>query len=281
VSIDLTELGWIDEIVERALREDLAAGDVTTRATVPPEREAAAMVIARQTLVVAAIDVVRGVFARIDPRVSVQLSAADGAVVAAGTELARLSGPARAILAGERTALNLLARACGVATLTAAFVAAAGDTLRIADTRKTMPGLRALDRYAVRCGGGHNHRHDLGSGVLIKENHIRASGGVRAAVRSARRLAPHPLRIACECTNVDEVEEALGAGADVVLLDNMDDQAIVDAVKVAKNRVLIEVSGNVTLERVARLVHLGVDVVSVGALTHSAPAADLSLLFEL
>lgn len=281
MSFDFSELGPVDRIIDNALAEDLDAGDVTTRATVSADQAAAAMIIAKQTLVCAGGPVVARVFEKVDADLEVERSTAEGAVVSPGTELVRISGRARSILTAERVALNLLARACGVATMTAAYVEAAKGKLRIADTRKTMPGLRALDRYAVRCGGGHNHRNDLAGGVLIKENHIRAAGSVKDAVHAARDQAAHALRIQCEVTNVDELEEALGAGADAVLLDNMADAAIAESVKVVKNRAVIEVSGGVTIDRVGRLVDLGVDVISVGALTHSAPAADVSLLFTL
>ena len=279
--LDIAELGPFDRIIDAALTEDLEGGDVTTRATVSVDTTASGMIIAKQTLVFAGGPVVARVFERVDPAIELALMAEEGAVVPPAGELVRLNGPARSLLAAERTALNLLGRACGVATLTAAYVKAADEKVRVVDTRKTMPGLRALDRYAVRCGGGHNHRNDLSGGVLIKENHIRAAGSVKDAVHAARDHAAHALRIQCEVTNVDELEEALGAGADAVLLDNMSDAAIAESVKVVKNRAVIEVSGGVTLERVPRLVDLGVDVISVGALTHSAPAADVSLLFEL
>jgi nicotinate-nucleotide pyrophosphorylase (carboxylating) len=279
--LDLAELGPIDRIIDSALAEDLDGGDVTTRATVAADQTAAGMIIAKQTLVCAGGPVVARVFERVDPSVEVELMADEADVLVPGGEIVRLSGNARSILVGERTALNLLARACGVATLTAAYVEAGAGKVRIADTRKTMPGLRALDRYAVRRGGGHNHRNDLGGGVLIKENHIRAAGSIKEAVHAAREHAAHALRIQCEVTDVDELEEALGAGADAVLLDNMSDAAIAESVKIARNRAVIEASGGVTLERIPRLVELGVDVISVGALTHSAPAADVSLLFEV
>ena len=179
--------------------------------------------------------------------------------------------------------LNLLQRACGVATMARRYQEAAGEDTRIVDTRKTMPGLRVLDRYAVRCGGARNHRNDLGAGVLIKENHIRAAGGVEAAVRAARHNAPHTLKIECEVTSLAELEEALTAGADVVMLDNMSDEDIERSLarcETEDRQVLVEVSGGITLERIPRLAAMGVDIVSVGALTHSARAADLSLLFE-
>ncbi|MCA9658922.1 MAG: carboxylating nicotinate-nucleotide diphosphorylase [Myxococcales bacterium] len=279
------------EIIDRALAEDLASGDVTSRVAVPAEAVARARLVAKAPLVVAGLAVAAAALRRLDLAVNVELLVRDGERVGVGTILARIHGSARSILAGERTALNLLQRMSGVATLSRGFVeAATSDAVaarrkerapcRITDTRKTMPGLRALDRYAVRCGGGHNHRNDLGAGVLIKENHIRAAGGITAAISAARRHAPHTLRIECEVTDVDELREALAAGADVVMLDNMDDAAVAEAIAITGGRALIEVSGGISEERVAVLAGLGVDLISVGKLTHSVPAADISLLFE-
>lgn len=268
-------------IVERALAEDLASGDVTARVTVPAGTVSRARMVAKAPLVVAGMAVARAVFSRVDPSIGVEVAVKDGESIAPGTVMMTLAGDSRALLAGERTALNLLQRMCGVATLTRSYVDAAGGLCRICDTRKTMPGLRALDRYAVRCGGGHNHRNDLGAGVLIKENHIRAAGGISAAVSRARQLAPHTLRIECEVTTLDELREALAAGAGAVLLDNMDDAMVREAVVIAKGKAVVEVSGGVGLARVSALAQLGVDLISVGKLTHSVTASDISLLFEL
>ena len=224
-------------------------------------------------------------FAQLDSTVATELRVGEGERVESGAELATLSGSARAILAGERTALNLLGRACAVATLTARYVEAAGADLRVVDTRKTMPGLRAIDRYAVRCGGGHNHRNDLGTGLLIKENHIRCAGSVTAAVTAACAHASHGVRVQCEVETLEQLREAIAAGADALLLDNMTDDKLREAVAIVGSkdcrRVLLEASGGITLERLPRLAQIGLDLVSVGALTHSAPSVDLSLLFEL
>lgn len=277
----LDELAGIDTIIDGALAEDLHAGDVTSRCTVPRGLGAVAHIEARQSLVVAGALIAARVFGRVDPDLAVETLVTDGRRVEAGTVLLRIGGRARAILAAERAALNLLQRACGVATLTASYVEAAAGRVRVVDTRKTMPGLRVLDRYAVRCGGAHNHRNDLGGGVLIKENHIRCAGSVTQAVVSAKLQASHALRIECEVETLDELREAIEAGADAVLLDNMNDEQLREAVAVAQGRVLLEVSGGITLERIPRLAELGVDLISVGALTHSAPAADLSLLLEV
>jgi len=279
---DISEIGSdVLGIVERALVEDLASGDVTARVTVPAGTLSRARMVAKQQLVVAGMAVARAVFLRVDPSISVEVAVVDGTTIETKTVMMTLAGDSRALLAGERTALNLLQRMCGVATLTRGYVDAAGGKCRICDTRKTMPGLRALDRYAVRCGGGHNHRNDLGAGVLIKENHIRAAGGVTAAVTRARQQAPHTLRIECEVTTLDELREALRAGAGAVLLDNMDDAMVREAVAIVNGKAVVEVSGGVGRLRVAALAELGIDIISVGKLTHSAPAADISLLFEL
>jgi nicotinate-nucleotide pyrophosphorylase (carboxylating) len=263
---DPAELGAASEIIDRALAEDLATGDVTSRVAVPAEAMARARLVTKAPLVLSGLSVAAAVFHRVDPSTWIELVASDGDRVPEGTIVARVRGRARSLLAAERTALNLLQRMSGVATLTRRFVDAAGGRCRITDTRKTMPGLRSLDRYAVRCGGGHNHRNDLGAGVLIKENHIRACGGITAAITAARETAPH--------------SEALNAGADVVMLDNMDDAEVAEAVAITGKRALVEVSGGISCERVEVLAALGIDLISVGKLTHSATAADISLLFE-
>jgi nicotinate-nucleotide pyrophosphorylase (carboxylating) len=274
------ELGDVEGIVERALAEDLSAGDVTTRSTVPAGTRARARLVAKSELVVCGLPMAAAVFRRLDPKGTFAVSTAEGTRVQPRAVLATIEGDARAMLGAERTALNLVQRMSGIATTTAKYVAAAGGGCRVTDTRKTMPGLRVLDRYAVRMGGGHNHRNDLGAGVLIKENHIRAAGGIAAAVGGAKRQAPHSLRVECEVTSLAEVDEALAAGADAILLDNMDDAAVTAAVARIGGRAIVEVSGNVDLARLSRLAKLGVDLVSVGALTHSVVAADISLLFE-
>lgn len=276
----LSEIGPIAGIIDAALAEDLASGDVTGRVTVPAQVRWRARLVAKDKLVLAGGAVARAVFRRVDPEVTVQVHLRDGEVAAPGTVLMDLEGNARALLAAERTALNLLQRMCGVATLTRAYVDAAAGRCRICDTRKTTPGLRALDRYAVRCGGGHNHRNDLGAGVLIKENHVRAAGGVGEAVSRARVHAPHSLRIECEVTDFEELREALAAGADAVLLDNMDDAQVREAVAIVGGKALVEVSGGVSIDRITQLASCGIDVISVGKLTHSAPASDISLLFQ-
>lgn len=280
---DIAELGDVERIIAAALAEDLAVGDMTSRLTVAADAVARATIVAKQALVMCGGAIVARTFARVDPDVATTVRVGEGERVAAGTELIALSGRARSLLAGERTALNLLGRASAVATLTATYVEAAGPTLRVVDTRKTMPGLRAIDRYAVRCGGGHNHRNDLGTGILIKENHIRCAGSVTAAVTAARTHASHSVRVQCEVETLEQLREAIAAGADALLLDNMSDEELRQAVAIAgpkgQRRVLLEASGGITLERLPRLAEIGLDLVSVGALTHSAPSVDLSLLF--
>ena len=274
------EFGEIDRVLQRAFDEDLPASDVTTVACVSADAKAKARIVAKAPLTLAGQTIAARAFAMLDPSVRYEVVVGDGTTVEPKTVVATLEGPARAILVAERTALNFMQRLSGTATLVRTFADAAAGKCRVVDTRKTTPGLRALQRYAVRCGGGHNHRNDLSSGVLIKENHIRAAGGIAAAIGRARDRAPHGLRIECEVLNLDEAQTAVDAGADVIMLDNMDDEACREAVARYKGKVILEASGNITLERVATLAEIGIDVISVGAFTHSAPAADLSLLFE-
>jgi nicotinate-nucleotide pyrophosphorylase (carboxylating) len=274
----------VDAVVARALEEDLAAGDLTTEACVDASATATAHAVARAPVVACGGPVFARVFERLDAGVTVVHVAREGARAAGGDVLWTVSGSARAILMGERVALNLVQRMTGIATLTRTYVDAipAGSPTRIVDTRKTTPGLRFLERYAVRVGGGHNHRDNLGSAVLIKDNHIAAAGGVRAAVARARAFAPHTSKIECEVDSLAQLGEALAAGADIVLLDNMNDAQVAEAVARAKahGKVLTEASGGITLSRVAALARAGVDVISVGALTHSPSAADIGLDFE-
>jgi nicotinate-nucleotide pyrophosphorylase (carboxylating) len=272
----------LDAIVETALREDLAAGDVTSAAVVPETARAIARAVAKQPLVVCGGDVFARVFYRVDPGVRVEQKLAEGARARAGDVLWVAEGATRSLLAAERTALNFAQRLAGVATLTARYVDAvpAGASLRIADTRKTTPGLRALERYAVRTGGGRNHRDDLGTAILIKDNHIAAAGGVARAVELARARASHVTRVEIEVETLADLESALAAGAEIVMLDNFAPEEIAEAVRRAKGRALVEVSGGVGVERIPELARAGVDVASVGALTHSAPSVDISLDLE-
>ncbi len=274
-------LPLIDETLTRALAEDLGAGDVTTESCVPEDQLATAHGVARKAIVACGVPVAARVFELVDPRLRFVAKVAEGASVEPGAVLWTVDGPARSILMGERVALNFTQRMCGISTATRRYVAAIpeGCVTRITDTRKTTPGLRLFERYAVRRGGGHNHRNDLGSAVLIKDNHIVAAGGVRSAVEAARRRAPHTSRIECEVDSLEQLEEALAAGADIVLLDNMDTATVEEAVRRTRGRALLEASGGITLERVSELARAGVDAISVGALTHSTPAADIGLDF--
>jgi nicotinate-nucleotide pyrophosphorylase (carboxylating) len=275
----------IDDIVDRALEEDLSGGDLTGQTCIDEAAVATADAVCRKDVVACGADVFRRVFARIDARCVVDILVPDGTRASARTVLWRVKGPARVVLAGERTALNLTQRMTGIATLTRRYVDAlpAGSSTRITDTRKTTPGLRVFERYAVRMGGAHNHRNDLGSAVMIKDNHIIAAGGIAKAVARARAYAPHTSRIEVELDGLAQLEEAISAGADIVLLDNFSTESCAKAVERCRSlspRPLLEASGGITLERVTELANVGVDIISVGALTHSAPAADIGLDFQ-
>ena len=280
--IDLAQLPEVGRLIDLALDEDLGRGDATTSAVLDGDGgQVVAAVIAREPLVVAGLSVARAVFTRVDPRVVVKPRLRDGDHAGPGGVLLDIDGPAAPVLAAERTALNFLQRLSGVATLAHRFSQAVADTgARVVDTRKTTPGWRVLEKAAVRAGGCFNHRADLAGGVLIKDNHIAACGGVAAAVERARARAPHSLRIEVEVESLAELEQALGAGPDVVLLDNMS----VDDVREAARRahevgVMVEVSGGLDLRRVPLYAQAGADFLSVGALTHSARAVDIALDF--
>jgi nicotinate-nucleotide pyrophosphorylase (carboxylating) len=272
----------LERIVSVALEEDLSSGDLTTEACVDADAPAAAHARTRASIVVCGAPVLSLVFGRLDAALAIETHVLDGRRADAGTSLWTVRGRARPILMGERTALNFVQRMCGIATTARAYVDAvpAGHKTRITDTRKTTPGLRALDRYAVRVGGAYNHRNDLGSAVLIKDNHVAACGGVRAAVARARARAPHTTKIECEVDSLEQLDEAIAAGADIVLLDNMPTPTITEAVARTRGRALLEASGGVTLARVPELARAGVDFISVGALTHSVAAADVGFDFE-
>jgi len=271
-----------EAVVLRALEEDLASGDPSTEACVDADAVATAHAVARESLVVCGGAVFAAVFRQLDATLVVNRCAAEGARLDAGGRLWTVRGRARAILMGERVALNFVQRMCGVATRTRTYVDAlpVGSKTRIADTRKTTPGLRALERYAVRVGGGRNHRDDLGAAVLIKDNHVAACGSVARAIERARSAAPHCAKIECEVDTLDQLEEALSAGADIVLLDNMSTEVVAEAVRRTRGRALLEASGGITIDRIAELARAGVDVLSAGALTHSIRSADIGLDFE-
>lgn len=267
-----------EETVRAALREDIGTGDVTTQATVAPETRALARLVVKQAGVVAGLPVVEEVFQQVDPGIFVRLLVAEGAHVTPQTVLCEVEGAAQGILTGERVALNCLQRLSGVATRTARFVAlVAGTKARIVDTRKTTPGLRLLEKYAVTVGGGHNHRMGLYDAVMIKDNHIVASGGITAAVARAREAIPHTMTITVECETLAQVDEALAARADILLLDNMDNATRAEAVRRTAGRALTEASGGITEETARAIAETGVDILSIGVLTHSAPALDISL----
>ncbi len=272
-------------VVAIALEEDLGRGDVTTDACVPYEVQGRCSFRARSRLVVSGVAIITEVFQQIDRSVRVTDLAAEGAVLEKNAVIAHVAGPAASLLKGERVALNFLQRLSGIATTTRSYVDAlpVGSPTRITDTRKTTPGLRALERQAVRAGGGHNHREDLSSAVLIKDNHVAAAGGVAEAILRCRAHAPHTSRIECEVDSLEQLDVALEAGADIVLLDNFDDGMVQEAVRRNRKRTrnaLLEASGGITIERVARLAQLEVDIISVGALTHSAPSVDIGLDWE-
>lgn len=273
------------ELIKRALEEDGADYDITTLSTVPEQQQAKARIIARRAGVVAGLAVAAETFRLLDERIAFEMLVEDGATVQPEQVLAQLSGPARSILSAERVALNFLGHLSGIATSTARCVRAIeGTQARILDTRKTTPGLRSLEKEAVRLGGGQNHRYGLSDGVLIKDNHIKAAGGIVQAVTAARRAAQHLLKIEIECETLAEVRQAIKAEADVVLLDNMDIATMREAVSLVRHeapRMLLEASGNIGTdpERLAAVAATGVDFISLGALTHSAPNFDISLEF--
>jgi nicotinate-nucleotide pyrophosphorylase (carboxylating) len=264
------------DVVARALAEDIGPGDVTSDAVVPHTVRAHGLVRARQTCVVAGLDVAREVFAQVDGAVQWTARKQDGDLCEPDDVLAEVAGPAASLLAGERTALNFLQQLSGIATLTRRFVDAAGGRIDVLDTRKTTPGLRGLEKYAVRCGGGVNHRTALYDGILIKDNHIRIAGSIAEAVQRVRgRGASLPIEV--EAQSLREVSDALAAGADIIMLDNLSDEEMRQAIAAIDESARVEISGRVTLDRIPALAALGADCVSVGALTHSAPAADISL----
>lgn len=273
---------WIRTRVSEALREDVPFDDVTSEACISPTAHASALVQAREPMVVAGLPLLVESFGQTDARVHVQALVNDGARVEANTTLAKVEGPTQSVLTAERTALNFLQHMSGVATMTRAYVDARvlGSRTRITDTRKTIPGMRALQRYAVRCGGGHSHRNDLSSAVLIKDNHIAACGSVAIAVARAKEYAPHTSGILCEVDEMAQIEAALDAGANALMLDNFSDEEVARAIDLIRGRAWVEVSGGIDEARVQALSALRVDAISVGALTHSVRAVDIGLDFE-
>lgn len=271
----------VEDAVARALKEDFGdAGDITTNATIPADAKAKAVIAARKPGVIAGVNAAIAAFRLVDPAIKISIEKDDGARVQKGDVILTIEGPARGVLSGERVALNFMGHLSGVATATAALVdAVRGTNAKIVCTRKTTPGLRAFEKHAVRCGGGHNHRFGLYDAVMIKDNHIAASGGIAKALADAREAVGHMVKIEIEVDSLGQLEEALAGGADVVLLDNMAPADLKRAVEINKGRAVLEASGNVTIDTVRAIAETGVDVISSGWITHSAPNLDLGLDF--
>jgi nicotinate-nucleotide pyrophosphorylase (carboxylating) len=268
----------LDKIIDNALAEDLGPGDLTTETLIDQFAKGKARLVPREEMVLAGIQVFGRVFSRLDPDIALEENYRDGDVVPAGRNIGVVEGSLRAILSAERTALNFLQHLSGIATLTRRYIEKAGPSqVRVVDTRKTTPGLRILEKYAVRAGGGHNHRLGLFDGVLIKDNHIAAAGSISKAVEKIRANVPHTLKIQVEVDDLKGLEEAMRVGADAVLLDNMSIDEMKEAVSIAGGRALLEASGGITLETIGEVARTGVDLISVGALTHSARSVDISL----
>ena len=272
----------IDKIIELALEEDIGSGDITTLSTIPENTTAHGRFIAKQDTVICGIDIAEKVFHKIDPTVSFKAFFKDGDRVKCKDIIAETDGSARSMRSAERTALNIMQRLSGVASRTAECVEMIkGTKAKIADTRKTTPGMRALEKYAVRIGGGTNHRYNLADGVLIKDNHIAAAGSIENAVKNARRIIPHTLKIEVEVETFDQLNEALNAGADIIMLDNMSNEDMAKCVEITSGRALLEASGNMDRRNLREVAETGVDIISIGALTHTVKAADISLKFTL
>ena len=277
MSIDFLGL---DEFLVGALREDIGTGDVTTLSCVPESAVSTGRFIAKEPGVICGLDVAKRLFALLDERIEMTTFVQDGDFVETGSCFAEVTGPSRSILTGERTVLNLLQHLSAISTKTAHMVKSVeGTKTKIVDTRKTMPGLRVLAKYAVKCGGGHNHRMNLSDGVLIKDNHIIAAGGIKQAVAAAKNNCPITLKIEVETEYLGQVEEALAAGADIVMLDNMALETMAEAVKLVAGKALTEASGNMDRQNLRKVAETGVDFISIGALTHSVKALDISLKF--
>ena len=280
MNMDISFLG-LDEFLLAALKEDIGTGDVTTTNCVPARAVSKGVFRAKENGILCGVDILVRVFGLLDSNVRVSPLLHDGDAVVSGSVIADISGPSRSILTGERVALNLLQHLSGVATQTAQAVRkVAGTKAAIADTRKTTPGLRVLEKYAVKCGGGSNHRFNLSDGVLIKDNHIVAAGSITRAVEFVRKNVPHTLKIEVETENMEQIAEALQAGADIIMLDNMSLKQMAEAVSMIGGRALTEASGNMGDKDIAEVAKTGVDIISIGALTHSVKALDISLKFN-
>lgn len=264
--------------IEEWLHEDLGFGDITTMSTIPESERGTGILYAKEAGIVAGLPIAQQVFETVDPDLVFTAKVEEGARVESGAQIAEVSGSVRSILSGERLALNLLQRLSGIATQTNEFVRAVeGTKARVVDTRKTTPGLRFLEKYAVRVGGGHNHRFALYDAVMIKDNHIKGAGGIAQAVAAARANIPHTMTVEVEAETLEQVQEALDAGADIIMLDNMSNAQMAEAVRLIGGRAVVEASGGVNLETIGSIAKTGVDIISVGALTHSVKAFDISL----
>jgi len=268
----------VEKLIEQALLEDIGTGDITTESIIPSKLKAKGIIKTSEEAVVAGLDVACLIFQKLDSEIIFQEKIKDGIKVARDKVLAEITGPARTILKGERVALNFLQRMSGIATITSKFCQEVKDLpVRIVDTRKTTPGLRMLEKYAVRMGGGHNHRFGLYDAVLIKDNHIAVAGGIKSAVNSVRKQISHTVKIEVEVENLSQLQETLEMKVDIVMLDNMNLDTMIEAVKMIKGKALIEASGGVTLKNVREIAQTGVDLISVGALTHSVKSLDISM----
>lgn len=274
--------GQVDKLILDALAEDLGTGDITTMSVIEPDRTAKGVYKAKESGILCGIDVCERVFSILDPTIKMTKYFSDGDRIEKGDILASVSGNAVHLLSGERTGLNIMQRLSGIATRTAQAVAAVvGTKTLIADTRKTTPGMRVLEKYAVRTGGGSNHRFNLADGIMIKDNHIVAAGSITEAVQRARKNAPHTLKIEVEVETLEQLYEALAAGADIIMLDNMSNALMAEAVKIVSGRALTEASGNMGDRDLAAVAATGVDIISIGALTHTVKSLDISLKFTL
>lgn len=272
----------VEQIITLALNEDIGTGDITTLSTIPADKTATGRFVAKEDMIICGIDLAAHIFGRVDPSIELKANFKDGDAVKKGDVIATVSGNAQNVLTGERTALNFMQRLTGIATRTHASVAeVAGTNAKITDTRKTTPGLRVLEKYAVRVGGGTNHRFNLADGVLIKDNHIAVSGGIQNAVKNARAVIPHTLKIEVEVETKEQLAEALDAGADIIMLDNMSNDLMRECVGLVAGRALVEASGNMGEKSLREVAETGVDIISIGALTHTVKAADISLKFQI
>lgn len=270
----------LGNFIKEALEEDIGSGDITTNAIISDNASATGSVIAKEDLIICGLEIFKQVFLFLDKNIEIKPKYSDGNKIETGKALLSFSGYTRSLLSGERVGLNILQRLSGIATLTAKFVEKIPDSVKILDTRKTTPGMRFLEKYAVRCGGGNNHRFGLYDAVLIKDNHIKAAGSITKAVEQVRKDVDRSQKIEVEVKNIQEVEEALKTGCDIIMLDNMTPNKIKEAVSAVNKKARIEVSGNMGLHNIQEVADTGIDFISVGAITHSAPAVDISMIFD-